>query len=118
MTRAAHAQVEPLPDRPIQSVDAMELDDDMVRDLRRIWGRDRNPTVVIILGMQQGDQVVYNVQSTMVERIQNPLKTQLRRAFTNGLIVPEIKDLRDKQVFNNLARAVGKPLSDDAQAVM
>jgi len=104
-----------LPDRPGpgQNQDAKQRTQDAIDAIYERWERDRNPKIVVIIGIQNGDQVVYNTQSQMVNRIISPLKRHLRDATDRrSIVVPSLKDLQDNRLVDLLARDAGNGLSD------
>lgn len=113
-TTATYGQ-DVLPDRPRTQAGVPK---EVIDRLNEKWEADRNPTIVVISGVQSGNQIVYSTQSTMVNRISDPLKSELRRAITDGIQVPSLQQLAEDKMLDQLKRDAGASLSDDAMKAL
>lgn len=104
-----------LPERPSL---ATSLDFDFVEQVYEYWERDRNPTIFVTMGLQQDRTIRYGLRSPMLDRIRLPLNKELKRAFDNGLVMPEIRQLIEGNVIANLERDIGTELSPEASTVL
>ncbi|MFK7790578.1 MAG: trypsin-like peptidase domain-containing protein [Phycisphaeraceae bacterium] len=120
ITVAAPAQ-DVLPDRPLpeRNEDAKDRTKQAIDAVSEKWEDDRNPSILLTVGIQSKDKIVYNVRSQLVDRISSPLKRHLRDATDRrSVVVPSMKELRDKNISERLSRDAGKALPEGAAAIL
>lgn len=110
-----------LPDRPLpeRNEDAKDRTENAINAINDKWEEDRNPSIVLTVGMQSEGKIVYSVRSQMIDRISSPLKRHLRDATDRrSVVVPSMKELRDKNISDRLSRDAGQALPEGATAIL
>lgn len=110
-----------LPDRPLpeRNEDAKDRTETAINAIYGKWEEDRNPSILLTVGLQSEGKIVYNVRSQMIDRISSPLKRHLRDATDRrSVVVPSMKELRDKNISERLSRDAGQALPEGATAIL
>lgn len=110
-----------LPDRPLpeRNEGAKDRTEDAIDAIYEKWEEDRNPNILLTLGIQSEGKIVYNQQSQMLDRIASPLKRHLRDATDRrSVVAPLMKELRDKNLTQRLSRDAGQALPEGATAIL
>ena len=102
-----------LPDRPVagRGDQAVQATDEALDQIAETWERDRNPKILLILGVEEDGEVDYNHTSQMSNRIASPLKRHLRSATDrDSVVVPDLRRLREANALDRLRRDAGDSL--------
>lgn len=110
------AMGEPLPDRPLRDRpgSVTSVPNEVIEELEEAWENDRNPSILVVIGIEHQGRLVYGLRSATIDRISSPLKSEFRWAIRDGIVIPSIQQLNDKKMIDRLQRNVGEVLSDQA----
>ncbi len=96
----------------------VELDEMMVVSMSEAWDRARNPKILVMFGITEGNRIRYDVRAHTLERISAPLTNELNRAFPGGLVALEIAKVREHNIIGRINRNLGDDLAPGADKAL
>ncbi len=94
------------------------LPQEVVRDLRDAWNRNRNPRVVVSVGVIHNNSIHFNDKSEAVTRLESIITGELSRAIAGGVVDLDAERKRDDRILESMQRSVGENITSDVDKIL
>lgn len=96
----------------------IRLTDSEISGFNEAWEEARNPSILVLFGTVSAGKISYNLRSAEIDRLAAPLRSQLLRAFPNGLVALDIARARQSGLLKALERDLDSSLDADTGAAL
>ncbi len=94
-----------------------ELTQETVNKLKNAWNRQYNPSVIIAVGVIDGNTITFDKKDEAVTRLESVIRGELARAF-NNVVDLETARKHDDRILASMKRSAGTDIAPDMDKLL